>query len=284
MADVVLPVTVTPEALDPIVPEPAARFSRLGPVPGSRLVVVGGCGGIGRALVNAAVEIELGVAVLDRAAALATHAPPAGATPVPVDVTDLLSVAVAVKTAEERLGGIDGLVYLSGFADPPAALDDQDEARVAEMLDVNLQGAFRVIRAALPHLRVSGRGALVTVSSGLALSVEKGFAAYAASKAGLIALTKVVARENAPAVRANAVAPGPVETAFLSGGLGRGGAEGREGWFHRLTSRADIERSIPMARVAVPEDVVGPILFLLGDASVYMTGQVLYVNGGRLTP
>ena len=118
---------------------------------------------------------------------------------------------------------------------------------------------------------------MVFVSSGLAQRVTPGYGGYAAAKAGLIAMTKALAAENAPAIRANCVAPGAVETAFLSGGTGRPARDAQ-------MDRTAYLRTIPLARIATPEDVVGPILFLLGAASGYMTGQVLYVNGGGLTP
>jgi NAD(P)-dependent dehydrogenase (short-subunit alcohol dehydrogenase family) len=104
-----------------------------------------------------------------------------------------------------------------------------------------------------------------------------GFGPYSASKAALIALTKAVAVENAPAIRANAVAPAAVDTDFLVGGTGR----------ERTDSHLDREsymKLIPLRRLGLPADVVGPILFLLGPASGYMTGQTLYINGGALTP
>jgi 3-oxoacyl-[acyl-carrier protein] reductase len=97
----------------------------------------------------------------------------------------------------------------------------------------------------------------------------------------VIALTKAVAIENAPRIRANAVAPAAVDTAFLRGGTGRGGDEpGRA----EHVDREAYVKAIPLGRIAVAEDVVGPILFLLGDASRFMTGQVLYVNGGAVMP
>jgi 3-oxoacyl-[acyl-carrier protein] reductase len=117
----------------------------------------------------------------------------------------------------------------------------------------------------------------VNTASGLAVRVKEGYGPYASAKAGLIAMTKALALENAPLIRANVVAPGAVNTAFLSGGTGR-------------SSRAvqlDVEayaKSLPLGRVAEPEDVIGPILFLAGEASRYMTGQVLFVNGGGFMP
>ena len=111
----------------------------------------------------------------------------------------------------------------------------------------------------------------------MAARLRPGFGAYGASKAGLIALTKSIAVENAPDIRANVVAPGAVATAFLRGGTGRAEA----------SVRLDVDayaRALPLGRIAEPSDVVGPILFLCGPGAAYMTGQVLWVNGGGLTP
>lgn len=115
--------------------------------------------------------------------------------------------------------------------------------------------------------------------SGLGAYIRPQFGPYAASKAGMIALTKTFALEHAPRVRVNAVAPGPVDTAFLRGGTGRSNEDG--------VPTIDIEgfnAAIPMRRIAVSDDVVGPVMFLLGPDSAYMTGQTLCVNGGAYMP
>jgi len=120
---------------------------------------------------------------------------------------------------------------------------------------------------------------MVNAASGLAQYIRPGFGAYAAAKAGVIALTKTLAIENAPVVRVNAVAPSAVDTAFLRGGTGRSNED------------EDIEmdvdayvNAIPLKRIATPIDIVEPILFLLGTGSGYMTGQVLWINGGAYMP
>ncbi len=120
---------------------------------------------------------------------------------------------------------------------------------------------------------------LVNIASGLGAYIRPHFGAYAASKAGMIALTKTLALEHAPRVRANAVAPGPVDTAFLRGGTGRSNED--------AAPNIDIDafKALnPMRRIAVPDDIVGPVLFLLGPDSGYMTGQTLWVNGGAYMP
>ena len=122
-------------------------------------------------------------------------------------------------------------------------------------------------------------GSVVNVVSGLASNVRPNYGAYAISKAGLINLTKTLALEEAPKIRVNAVGPSAVDTAFLRGGTGRSDEN------EQLS--LDIDNYIkitPLARMALPDDIVGPIMFLLGSDSGFMTGQTLWVNGGGYMP
>ncbi len=259
-------------------------FERLAPRPGARMAVVGGCGGIGRALVAAALESGLEVAVLDLPASLEQHPPPNAAAAMALDVRKTAEITQAFDQVKTLWGGLDVLVHLPGYTLPPRNADEISAEEWDDILSVNLSSLHRTARCALPLMRTAGGGSIVTIASGLAVHVEKGVAAYAASKAGVIAFTKALAKENAPMIRANAVAPGPVDTAFLRGGTGRGEMDGAADWFDEKFGGAEIRKTIPMGRIAVPDDIVGPILFLAGEASRFMTGQVLWVNGGRLTP
>jgi len=259
----------------------AMDLGRLGPAAGARIAVVGGCGGIGSCLVDAALAAGLRVANLDLPASIALRPAREGEWQLPCDASQAASLADAFATVGERWGALDGLVHLAGFTPPPKALRDTDESVWDEVMAVNVRGAWLAARAALPWLDRGVEPSVVLTSSGLSVTADKGVGPYAAAKAAINAMTRNLAKENAPVVRVNAVAPGPVETAFLSGGTGRGGQVGAaDGWFEK--GRAAIEATIPQGRVGRPEDVAGPILFLLGQASRYMTGQVLYVNGGRL--
>lgn len=249
----------------------------LNPAPGTRIAVVGGCGGIGRAVVRAALGCDMRVTILDLPASLEQAPPPDAARIVPIDVTDPASVTAAFA----GLDGLDALVNLAGFTAPKAPVETLDPAQWDAVVGANLTGAFLVAQAVLPLLRASGAGktpgSLVHVSSGLAARLMPGYGPYGAAKAGLIALTKSIAVENAPLVRANAVAPGAVDTEFLRGGTGRGAAGGR-------LDVSAYASTIPMGRIATADDVAGPILFLCGPGAAYMTGQVLWINGGALTP
>jgi 3-oxoacyl-[acyl-carrier protein] reductase len=255
----------------------AGRGWRLGPAPGARVAVLGGAGGIGRAVVAAARALGIEVAVLDLAASLEAFAPPAGTPAIALDATDEARVAAAFARIEEMAEALDGLVNLAGFAAPKAPLAETGLAAWEAVVAGNLTATFLCLRHGLPLLRRGRHAAVVNTASGLAVKPTPGYGPYSAAKAGVLSLTRLAAQENAPLVRCNAVAPGAVDTAFLSGGTGRGGEGGAAPV--RLDREAYV-RTVPMGRLAEPVDVVGPILFLLGPASAYVTGQTLHVNGG----
>ena len=240
-----------------------------------KILVAGGCGGIGRALVAALIEQGEEVAVFDLARSLERHPVPAGVRALALDAASETSVAEAFAA----LGwpSLDGFVNLVGFTPPLQPIEPMALQTWNETVAGNLGAAFLLSRAALPLLRASGAGAVVHVSSGLALRAAAGYGPYAACKAGIISLTNTLAVENAPTVRANAVAPAAVDTEFLTGGTGRDARE------NHMDFKAYV-KMIPLGRIAGAADVVGPVLFLLGPGSGYMTGQVLYVNGGMITP
>jgi 3-oxoacyl-[acyl-carrier protein] reductase len=263
--------TPTPNA------HPGAIF-QLAPPKGSRVLVAGGCGGIGRVLVRALIDAGVEVAVFDMASSAAQHPPPAGVALFKVDASKPAEVDAAFTALDRHWqGGIHGFVNLVGFAADRTPIADLAVSEWERVVEGNLGSSYLLNRGAVPRLQRAGGGTVVNVASGLATRVMPGFGPYSASKAGLIALTKAIAVENAPAIRANTVAPAAIETDFLVGGTGR----------EHTGSHLDREpymRTIPMRRLGVPDDVVGPILFLLGPASAYMTGQTLYINGGGLTP
>jgi NAD(P)-dependent dehydrogenase (short-subunit alcohol dehydrogenase family) len=260
----------------------ALDVARLAPAAGSRVVVVGGCGGIGRALVSACDALALDVAVMDLPVALERFPPPAKVRSLPTDVTDESAVAASFRAIAERWGAIDVLVFLSGIAiHPPQRAETLSLAQWDRIMDVNLRSAWLCARAAIPLMQKGG--AIVTVASSLAFNPNKGSSAYVATKGGLVSLTKAIAMENAPHIRANAVAPSAVDTAFLGAGTaGDADKPDADAWFRKNLDA--YVATIPLGRVADPDDVVGPILFLAGDGARYITGQVLHINGGRVTP
>ena len=251
----------------------------LAPVAGQRVAIAGGCGGIGRAVVAACRAADLRVAVLDLATSIAAHPPPPDVTCIALDASDEHSVRQAFEQLAIRFTALEGFVNLCGFKLDTLTI----AATPSEVFDAgiagNLRSAFLLSKAALPLLRAAGRSSVVHVSSGLASYGGTGYGPYAIAKGGINTLVRIMARENAPAIRCNAVAPGLVDTAFTRGGTGRSTEDALSS-----IDLANYLRQIPAGRVASPDDVVGPILFLLGPASEYVNGQILHVNGGGYLP
>ena len=219
------------------------------------------------------------LAVMDLATALARHPPPPGTLAIDIDGSDEASVGRAFDTVGGRWGALDGFVNAAGFVVARHALSETPAQEFDVTTNGNLRTTFLTCKAAMKLLEKGDAASLVNIASGLGAYIRPHFGAYAASKTGMIALTKTLALEHAPRVRANAVAPGPVDTAFLRGGTGRSNED--------AAPNIDIDafKALnPMRRIAVPDDVVGPVLFLLGPASGYMTGQTLWVNGGAYMP
>lgn len=244
-----------------------------------RLCILGGCGGIGRGVVTAAIAEGYDVAVMDLRPALERHAVPASVQAIEIDGADEASVASAFGRIEAGWGALDGFVNAAGFLVKRRNLIDTP----ADEFDVTIRGNVRTaFLASGPAIRLLEKGSspsFVNIVSGLGAFIRPQYGAYAASKAAMIAMTKSLALEHAPAIRVNAVGPGAVDTAFLRGGTGRSG--------ENEAPSMDIDAygaMIPMKRIAVVEDVVGPIMFLLGPQSAYMTGQTLWVNGGAYMP
>jgi NAD(P)-dependent dehydrogenase (short-subunit alcohol dehydrogenase family) len=201
-----------------------------------------------------------------------TAAFPGAALSLTCDVRDAEAVEAAVRRVAAELGPIRYLVCAAGVVSE-APITGLDPAEFRRVVEISLFGTFHALRAVLPFMIGRGRGSVVAMSTGWATKGYPNGGHYAAAKAGVEALVKSAALETAAAgVRVNAVAPGPIETPMLTD-------------FPDYDARAaDRARAIPMGRVGEVEDVVGPVMFLLGDESRYMTGQIVQVNGGLLMP
>jgi meso-butanediol dehydrogenase/(S,S)-butanediol dehydrogenase/diacetyl reductase len=190
---------------------------------------------------------------------------------VELDVSDPVAVAAAIGEVVDRFGRIDGVVTCAGALRnrlrPVHLLDEDDDWKLA--LDVNLTGTFYVARAALSHLMAT-RGAIVAVASVSAHQPEPGGAAYAAAKAGVIALMRSIAMEyGSRGVRACSVSPGYMDTPMAAPAL------------DRPALRATIEAGIPLGRVASPMEVAEVISFLLSPAASYLSGVDVLIDGAR---
>ncbi|MGA1369611.1 MAG: SDR family NAD(P)-dependent oxidoreductase [Blastocatellia bacterium] len=187
------------------------------------------------------------------------------------DLADAAAVETLFSKSLARFGGIDVVVANAGiWPSEPCPLDQVSPERWAQTLRVNLDGMYYVCREAGKILREDG--ALVTVSSTAGQRGEAGHADYAASKGGVISLTKSLAVELAPrGIRVNCVAPGWVDTEMSASALQAD-----------LAARQSVLRTIPLGRIASPEDVAGPILFLASSLARHITGEVLNINGGSV--
>jgi NAD(P)-dependent dehydrogenase (short-subunit alcohol dehydrogenase family) len=248
------------------------------PLAGQRLVVVGGCGGMGRALVQLGQELSLRIAVLDIKRSIDAFPPPAGVLSIPCDVSQEVAVQAAFKQIQSEWGAIDALVNLAGFTGERVAIEDMSAQEWDDIVNTDLRGMFLVARAAAPFLRQSasegGTPSAVLVSSTFGVRVPyAGYGPYAASKAGVINLIRALATEWSPFIRVNGIAPGVIETAFLKGGTGRA----------TKASGLDMSRflvGVPLQRLGQPQDIAHSLLFLLSPAASYITGQTIHVNGG----
>jgi NAD(P)-dependent dehydrogenase (short-subunit alcohol dehydrogenase family) len=179
-----------------------------------KILITGGASGIGRATCELFAREGAAVAVLDREIARV-----AGIHAIAADVSDAASVARAMQQAAQALGGLDGLVNAAGVFINRALMETTPDVWNATIA-VNLTGTFLCVQAAVPFLRQAERATIVNIASGVGLlPTGGGSTAYVASKGGVIAMTRALAAELAPAVRVNAVCPGAVETPMTDGTL-----------------------------------------------------------------
>ncbi|MBA3055934.1 MAG: SDR family oxidoreductase [Sphingomonadales bacterium] len=243
-----------------------------GRLAGRRIIVTGAASGIGAATARLFAKEGATLALFDvQREKLAAVAGETGGEAIAFDLMDESAIAPAVERAAAAMGGIDGLVNCAGVAGG-APLGEMEPANWHLTMGVNLTAPYLICRAALPHLQAGGAATIVNIASGQGLLPNgPGVSAYAASKAGLIAFTKALASELAPAVRSNAVAPGIVNTPLVEAVLGN----------YANPDDAPFVRQYALQRVARPEELAEAILFLTSDASSYVTGTVLAVDGGR---
>lgn len=241
---------------------------------GARVLVTGAARGIGRAIVEHLLASGAHVLAVDvDEAGLATIAEHKTLHIGPCDVTDEGSVTAAIRLAEERLGGLDGVVNNAALVAVTRAPAEQiPVAEFDRVLAVNVRGPWLVYRAAAALLERaaparSGGASVVNLASETALTGSRHLSQYATSKAAVVGLTRSLAREAGPrGIRVNAVAPGFTDTEAA----------------RALGDPAQYDTTAtPLGRVAVPSDVVGPVAYLLSPAAAFVAGQVLLVNGGR---
>ncbi len=244
-------------------------------VTGRAAIVTGASSGLGRhfalTLARAGAKVAVAARRVEALGALAREiaAFDGRAIPMALDVTDAAQVSACVEAAETELGPISILVNNAGIAGPGPALEVAESAW-DEVVDTNLKGAWLMAQETARHMaRLGHGGSIINIASILGLRGTGEVAAYCASKAGLINLTRALAVELArDGIRVNALAPGYIETDlnrdFLAGAAGEA-----------------IRKRVPQRAFGRPADLDGALLLLASDASRYMTGSVLVVDGGQ---
>ena len=238
---------------------------------GRTALVTGSTRGIGRAIAESFADAGARVAVVGRDQVKAAEAAAAiGATAqgFAADVGDPASIVALVEGVEKAFGQIDILVNNAGLTRDNILFRIKDDDWNT-VLDANLRGAFLAIRAASRGMIKRRWGRIINIASIVGITGNKGQANYAASKAGLIGLTKSVAKElGSRNVLVNAVAPGFIETDMTAA--------------MTPEARAALSGQIPLERLGSPRDIAGVVTFLASDYASYITGQTLVVDGGMV--
>jgi NAD(P)-dependent dehydrogenase (short-subunit alcohol dehydrogenase family) len=239
-------------------------------------LVVGAAHGIGQATARAFAAAGAAVACADieepgaRTTAAEIEKTGGQALPVRLDVTDGASCRAAVAAAVERFGGLDVLLYGAADSDRAATVLEMDEATWERVIRINLTGAFLMVKAAIPAMIARGGGSVILIASQLGRVATPARPAYCATKGALIQLAKVLATDHAAqGIRANTLSPGAVETRRML----------------RRYRDMDEARKVMgpkhlLGRLGLPEEIARAAVFLASDASAFMTGSDLLIDGG----
>lgn len=242
---------------------------------GKTVLVTGAAKGIGRAIALAFAEAGANVAVNDLSKAddldellMAIREFGVEAGVFLADVSKAEDVEAMVEGVIATIGPVDVLVNNAGISRVRPFLEVSEE-EWDQVINTNLKSVFHCSQKILPGMLERGSGCIINIASELAYLGRAEFAPYTASKGGIITLTRSLAREFAPAIRINAIAPGPCETDMLRAEI-------------QTEEQLQAEMDLPMQRLAIPEDIAGTAVFLASDYAAYYCGDVLSPNGGSL--
>jgi 2-hydroxycyclohexanecarboxyl-CoA dehydrogenase len=245
---------------------------------GKTVIVTGGGGGIGGATCRRFAAEGARVAVLDlsleAADKVARDIRETGgkAEAIRCDITRRADVDAAVAATEAKLGPVDVLVNNAGW-DVFKPFTKTEPSQWERLIAINLTGALHLHHAVLPGMVARKSGRIVNIASDAARVGSSGEAVYAACKGGLVSFSKTIAREHARhGITVNVVCPGPTDTALF--------AEYKEGAGNPEKLMEAFQRSIPLGRIGLPDDLPGAVVFFASDDAAYITGQVLSVSGG----
>jgi 2-keto-3-deoxy-L-fuconate dehydrogenase len=243
---------------------------------GAVAIVTGGTSGIGRAAVDRflaeGARVVVGARDEEAGERLMAEVDADRAAFVATDVTDPDAVTRLVEETVARFGP-PTVLYSNAGAYTRGTVLETDPDTWRRTLDVNLSGPFYLVRAGLPHLLAAGRGSIILTASELGLVGTKASAAYCAAKGGVVNLARAVAVDcQGTGVRVNCLAPGPIDTRMLEAGF--------QATADPDLSREEQRRPVLLERFGQPGEVAEAALFLASDASSYITGTVLVVDGG----
>ena len=236
---------------------------------GKRALVTGAAGGIGGAITSMFRTAGAQVAAAD----LNTNGIDADAH-LPGDLTDQNYAKVLPSLAAEALGGLDILINNAGIMRRGKVTDSSDEDFEISV-SVNVRAPFHLCRAAIPIMAKNGGGAIVNTASCWGVHPGPDHAVYCMTKAAIASLTQCMARDHAhQGIRINAVCPNEVDTPMLRTGFKMRG-------FDPTTALAELDKTVPLGRIAQPKDIAEVILFLASDHARYICGELLEINGGK---
>lgn len=236
---------------------------------GKKALVTGAAGGIGKALVAALRAEGAAVAVADRDTSMLE-----AEAHLPGDLLDPVYADGLAGAAAEALGGLDIVLNNAGVITRGPVTETSDDDWSLS-LGVNVEAPFRICRAAIPVMAATGGGAIVNTASCWGRRPGPDHAVYCMTKAAIASLTECMGMDHAhQGIRINAVCPNEVDTPMLRSGFAKRG-------FDPETAVAELGTTVPLGRIAKPDDIADVVLFLASDAARYMCGALVEVNGGK---